>query len=144
MQSLINNEEAEMKYHRYTSAHYCAPAGLHAMFAASQEQVEACYGQNHWTVDSDDLGVIIDARSEEFKAAVAAAWQHSQTEDCEDLDEFLAYCAPEWIVDYAGVWDDQQAAEWLWENVLAEMSAQAVLTPDGLILLDTSLASREA
>lgn len=132
-----------MKYHRYTSAPYCAPVGLHAMFAASQEQVETCYGSNHWTVDSDNL-VIIDAASEEFRAAVTAAWQHSQPEDCADLDEFLAYCAPEWIVDYAGVWDDPQAAEWLWENVLSGMSAQAVLTPDGLILLDTSLAVREA
>lgn len=116
-------------YHRNTRDEQCDTGVGYMMFAADQYSVEH-YGKIHWTYDGAGA---IDA-DELIEAAIEAGFEEAFYE--------AGLLNPRRIVDTAGAWDDVDAIAWVWDNVCEPRGWTAIITNDGAILFDATLATR--
>ena len=117
-------------YHRY-SQNKATPeneAGWSMFLKTRNPEDVSGYGRHHWgysgkgAKSADD---IVDlARKAGFE------------------DEFYSadLINPDSVINSAGAWDDPDAVEWLWNNVLEPNKIKAVTTQDGAVIFDPNMA----
>ena len=114
--------------HRYTNTDSPVAGMPWMLFAADEAEVSTGYGKNHFTFS----GPATPART----VAEAARRAGFEDEFYPLPDELVD---PARIVNSAGVWDDPDAVQWIWDNVLEPNDWVAVGTQDGAIVFDPDL-----
>ena len=121
-------------YHRYTKS----PSGFSdvpwMMFSKQEDDVSLAYGPHHFIADDSNA---VDAS--DLKGDIASALENHP-----DLVESLqsdpatlaSESSPERIVDTAGLWDNADIVQVIWDDVLEPKGITKVRTPDGLIVFD--------
>lgn len=113
----------------------------YSMFVADDPNLVEGYGKNLWHLNSDDIPPqsIVDAQSPEFRKGAYKALRLENV-DRDTARSLVGEAAPEHIVNSAGMWDDPQSVQSVWDRYLSKKGALGVTTPDGFILFDPSYA----
>lgn len=118
----------------------------YAMFSDDVAKIEGTYGNNLWAFDDAAPGVsIVDAGARDTQRAIARAL-------LKDRDVLSSYgvdpralareANPDRIVDTAGLWDNPELVQLVWDHYLEPNGINSVRTSDGAIVFDRSLISR--
>ena len=128
-------------YYRFTQTENPMSDYGHAMFVLDDRDRVDNYGKYEHHYDGGG-GVKI----EDLYEAITAAWEGA--EEWERIktispqltaEEVCEMFTPEDIVDSANGFDNGEAMQWLWEQVLDGPGIMAVITPDGAIVFDEKL-----
>ena len=117
----------------------------HAMWASGEsERVSSTYASNDysrmWGLNISDLPDIQD-----FYDDIRKAFEESKKNDTfpgdmgeryQDVEDLLELIDPDDIVDTAGVWDDLDAVQWLWDEVFYKKNIGGVKLYDGAITFE--------
>lgn len=130
-----------MTYFRFTNSDNVLSTWGHAMFAANEDIVSG-YGSNEYIFDGAN-GIDITA----LYPAIAREWGKSVDygllpDGYEDMDA-ITVCKmfnPSDIVMSAEAWDNADLLTWFCEHIVIPQDIKAVITDDGAILFDASLA----
>jgi hypothetical protein len=119
-----------------------------AMFADDANAV-AHYGKNRWQFDSAALpsSEVMDAASPQAQREIARALLKDKgmlRELGANPKQLAREANPGNIVDSAGLWDNPDLAQAVWDNLLEPRGYRAVLTSNGAIVFDDSLIRRAA
>lgn len=114
----------------------------HAMFVEiEKEDSIGSYGPVAWLYDGTDITPI-----ETLREAIISTWDEyndiclvPRTFEHLSGEDIYNACLPVDIVDSAGIYDDGDLVQWLWEHVFEERDIRAVSTPDGAIVFDETL-----
>lgn len=134
---------AGMTYYRRTNAGTPFNNVPWAMFSESDGAV-AHYGKNKWTFDDSQL-----PRAEVLDATTPAGQREIARALLRDRDLLRALGAhpkklaqeanPRNIVDSAGLWDNPDIVQSLWNNLFERAGYRAAKTADGAVVFDESL-----
>jgi hypothetical protein len=127
-----NESGNENIYHNFRRNE--SEVGEEIIFCAKDEESSSHYGKIHLTFDSSQPNVKLDNGD----ALKAAADYYNYTEE-EMHDEVY----PENIVSSAGVWDDIDFINYLYDNNYF-FSNDAIITPDGAVVFDKKFMKRVA
>lgn len=113
----------------------------YSMFVADDPDLVEGYGKNLWHLNSDDVPAksVIDTQSPEFRKGAYKALRLDDV-DRDTARALVNEAAPEDIVNSAGMWDDPQSVQAVWDKYLEKKEALGVKTPNGFILFDPSYA----
>lgn len=128
-------------YHRYTRGPKADTGAGYAMFSDDESRVEGTYGKHHHTADPKDFapGEVVDADCLRAPIEKALRSEKSLLSELQTTAKDLASDVnPEDIVDRAGIWDNPDVVEKIYQKVLEPRGIKAVKTNDGLLVFDPS------
>lgn len=140
------NKQAGAVYFRNTNGGSPTNDVPWAMFSQNADSVSH-YGKNKWAFDDSALPKtdVLEAWTKDGQRQIAKAL----LQDRRLLKEYGVHpkilakeSAPSNIVDSAGLWDNPDIVQSLWENLLEPRGYKAVLTPDGAVVFENELIKR--
>lgn len=113
----------------------------YSMFVGKDPDLVEGYGKHLWGLNSDDIpaGSVIDTQSQEFRRGAYKALRNEGV-DRDAAKSLVSEAAPENIVNSAGMWDDPQSVQTVWDKYLSKKGVLGASTPDGFILFDPKYA----
>ena len=143
-------QNTEKSYRYYRSPQKVMSAWGHAMFVDDPYSSET-YGDFAFGVEHSEL-VRIDELRDEILAKMREDYENDELpEDMEyaidqnglSFEELADEYAPEDIVMSAQGWDNGQFVEWFYNRIIEPKDIKGIKTPDGAIVFDESIISRE-
>lgn len=143
-------QNTEKSYRYYRSPQKVMSAWGHAMFVDDPYSSET-YGDFAFGVEHSEL-VKIDELRDEILAKMREDYEIGELpEDMEyaidqnglSFEELADEYAPEDIVMSAQGWDNGQFVEWIYNKIIEPKDIKGIKTPDGAIVFDESIISRE-
>jgi hypothetical protein len=140
----ISNIPPLPPYNRFTNGGPMNKTAAHMMFADGDPERVASYGANHYTFDPQELPkkAVIDSTNPRFLKSFRNALKETGEWDKNEISALLSEVSPNNIVDSAGVWDNLDLVQLLWDRVLEPNGWNAVKTPDGAIAFDPAHVKR--
>jgi hypothetical protein len=140
----ISNTPPLPPYNRFTNGGPMNKNTAHMMFADGDPERVSNYGANHYTFDPQELpqNAVIDSTNPRFIKSFRDALKESGEWNKNEISALLSDASPKNIVDGAGVWDNPDLVQLLWDKVLEPNGWNAVKTPDGAIAFDPAHVKR--
>ena len=143
-------QNTEKSYRYYRSPQKVMSAWGHAMFVDDPYSSET-YGDFAFGVEHSEL-VRIDELRDEILAKMREDYENGELPDDMEyaidqnglsFEELADEYAPEDIVISAQGWDNGQFVEWFYNRIIEPKDIKGIKTPDGAIVFDESIISRE-
>jgi hypothetical protein len=115
----------------------------YAMFVKADpadEDIVSSYGDNEWTARAQDAVPVEDIQKDIVRA-IAREAPELRDQYQTTAAQLAREANPEDIVNSAGLWDDPELAQFVYENVLGPRGIESVKTRDGLLVFGPEAAN---